>query len=128
MVLNNLISVVGLHYLLYLPVVLNTYFTFSWKFYGIHIFVLLLASNGVASPLVYIWQNYTFRRQMALMFGLKNVTRTRRKHISLLQRNFAVRRKEPKIDQFTRMSTKNYLNISKITQKRLYFSKRLSYV
>ena len=59
--------------MLYLPVILNNYVEYSWRSYGIHASMVAVACNGIASPLIYVWQSETLRRQICIMYGLKKV-------------------------------------------------------
>ena len=66
-----LLSVLGVFYLLYLPAVVDTFFTYSTQYYVVNITNVLLAFNGIASPLIYVWQSETFRHYIGVMYGLK---------------------------------------------------------
>ena len=78
------LSVLGVFYLLYLPAVVDSFFTYSTQYYVVNITKVLLAFNGIASPLIYVWQSETFRHNIAVMYGLKAPeTPGRRNDISL---------------------------------------------
>ena len=66
-----LLSVIGLYFAFYLPIFVNYYVKYSWQFYGLLIFEILMTSNGIATPLVYAWHSETFKQKMLEMYGLR---------------------------------------------------------
>ena len=67
----NVFLVLGTYYLLYLPPVVTNSVKVLWRKYGIHVFAVMMSCNGTASPLIYVRQSETFRRQIGIMYGLK---------------------------------------------------------
>ena len=88
-----LFSVIGLYFAFYSPIVINYFVTYSWQFYGLLIFEIVMTSNGIATPLVYAWHSETFKQKMLEMYGLRKlqtskVTRTPMSTISSCSRSF----------------------------------------
>ena len=74
-------SVIGLYYALYIPIMINFFVKYSWQFYGQLIFEIIIASNGIFTPLVYVWHSQTFKLKMLEMYEFRklqtdNSTRT----------------------------------------------------
>ena len=75
--------VIGLYYVFYLPVVINSYVEYSWKFYGLLISEIIVVCDGIVTPLVYTWHSDTFKQKILEMYGLrKKDTKTHRSTIS----------------------------------------------
>ena len=78
-----ILLVIGLYYIFYLPLIINSYVKYSWKFYGLLICEILVNCGGIGTPLVYVWHSDTFKQKILEMYGLrKRDTKTRRSTIS----------------------------------------------
>ena len=96
-ILNFVLSilVLGTYYLFYLPAIIQPFLSHSWQFYVRSIIAVLPACNGIASPLIYVWQSETIRLHICIMYGLKKQTNARSRSTALSisssvnNRNFA---------------------------------------
>ena len=51
--------------------IIESFLSHSWHFYVRSVNTIVLACNGITSPLIYVWQSQTFRRHIFIMYGLK---------------------------------------------------------
>ena len=64
--------VIGLYYVFYLPIFINSFVKYSWQFYGLLISEIIVVSDGIVTPLVYAWHSDTFKQKILEMYGLGN--------------------------------------------------------
>ena len=56
----------------YMPIIINYYVKYSWQFYGLLIFEVVVFCNGIASPLIYAWHSEAFKQKILEMYGLRS--------------------------------------------------------